>query len=399
MMRILGNSEPAVDAMFTPLPKDKPGFPNPHGKPLGILFRQMHIHQLFPGSNLDFLEARFHEFFDANLTLENLQSTCGYATQKTSDSIVLPLTRWSSDYFVKGGQHAYFGPRLAEIDPSLTDHFLVFDELSYQVIYQYPTFLAREMKASRDRLIGAFRTYLDLPAAERSGDAWFVKAMETEMRAVGIAGDDMAIATLTIYWAINTNSRKAAFWLLAYILQTPGALEAARAETAAAFREDGSVDFKFLHDETPGLEAMWNEMLRLSAFAASVRFITEDTPLGGKTCKKGNRLIIPYRQLHMDRGVYGESVDQFDPERFRRDPKLATGNNFRPFGGGATMCPGRHVARRAVFLWVAMVLNRFDVELEGEQELMEADLRKPVPGLMSPKEGEDMYVRLTKRKA
>lgn len=201
MMRILGNSEEAVKAMFTPLPKSKEGFPNPHGKSMGILFRQMHIHQLFPGDNLDYLENRFHAFFDKHLGAQELASTCPYATRTASGSITLPLVRWCSDYFVKAGQHAYFGPRLAEIDPNLTDAFLVFDELSYQVIYQYPAFLAGKMQASRRRLLSGLKQYLQLPHDQRSEDAWFVKAMESEMRALGMSADDMAIATMTIYWA------------------------------------------------------------------------------------------------------------------------------------------------------------------------------------------------------
>ncbi len=126
-------------------------------------------------------------------------------------------------------------------------------------------------------------------------------------------------------------------------------------------------------------------MLRLSAFAASVRFITADTVIGDKILRKGNRLIIPYRQLHMETSIYGESVDQFRHDRFLKESRLAQSKNFRPFGGGVTMCPGRHIAKRAVFLFTAMVLHRFDIEVVGDRRVLEADLTKPVPGLMSPK--------------
>ncbi|KAK8127348.1 cytochrome p450 [Apiospora sp. TS-2023a] len=390
MMRILGNSDGAVKAMFTPLPKDKEGFPNPQGQPLGILFRRMHIHQLFPGENLTFLEHRFYDFFDRHLTLEKLTETCSsYAAPNTTPgSITLPLTQWCSDYFIKGGQAAYFGARLAEIDPTLTDAFLVFDELSYQVIYQYPTFLARKMQAARRRVLSGLKRYLQLPQDQREDDAWFVKAMETEMRALNMSDDDMAIATMTIYWAINTNSRKAAFWLMAYLLQTPSLIDVVREETAPLFRADGTFDFERLHSAVPQLDAMWNEMLRLASFAASVRYITADTVIGSKRLRKGNRLIVPYRQLHMDEAIFGAPVDQFRHERFLENPRLAQGGSgFHPFGGGATMCPGRHVAKRAVFIFAAMVLRRFDVRLADGETMLRPDLTKPVPGLMSPEEG------------
>ncbi|KAI3327514.1 cytochrome P450 [Ustulina deusta] len=398
MMRILGNSEASVQAMFTPLPKDKEGFPNPHGKPLGILFRQMHIHQLFPGDNLTFLESRFYKFFDEHLHLSRLGETCPYAMETTDKCIILPLTQWCSDFFVKGGQTAYFGPRLAEINPDLTDEFLVFDELSYQVIYQYPTFLSKKMRTSRDRLLLGLKQYLQLPQDQRNEDAWFVKAMEEEMRAINMSAEDMAIATMTIYWAINTNSRKAAYWMLNFLLATPSLLDVVRKETAPVFRANGSVDFQHLHHSVPNLDAIWNEMLRLSAFAASVRYIKADTVVGTKILRKGNRVIIPYRQLHLDQSVFGDDVHKFRYQRFLHKPKLAQTNNFRPFGGGTTMCPGRHIAKRAVFLFTAILLRRFDVELEGDQKMLEPDLTRPVPGLMSPKLGDELVITLRPRK-
>jgi cytochrome P450 len=97
--------------------------------------------------------------------------------------------------------------------------------------------------------------------------------------------------------------------MLAHLLQALSLIDKVREETATAFLEDGTVDLDYLHDSVPQLDAMWNEMLRLSAFAASVRLITADTVVGGKLLRKGNRLIIPYRQLHMDESVYSESVD------------------------------------------------------------------------------------------
>lgn len=197
---------------------------------------------------------------------------------------------------------------------------------------------------------------------------------------------------------INTNSRKAAFWLLAYIIQTPSLVTTVREETAPAFRPDGSVDLDYMHTSVPQLDAMWTEMLRLSSFAASVRYITSDTVIGGKTLRRGNRLMVPYRQLHMNEAVFGEDVEHFRHERFLEQPKLARGNNFKPFGGGTTACPGRHIAKRAVLLFTAMVLRRYNIAPLKGQRMMEVDLTKPVPGIMSPKVGEDMLVQLTPRK-
>lgn len=200
MMQFLGNSKSAVREMFKPLSRDKKGYPNPKEKAMGMLFRDMHIHQLFPGENLTFLEDRFYRFFDGHLRLDRL-GEASYAMTKMPDTVVVPLVQWCSDYFVKGGQDAYFGPRLADMDPHLTDDFIVFDELSYQIIYQYPYVFAREMRASRDRILRAFREYLRVPHEQREGAAWFVNASEDEMDHLHLSEEDKAIAIMTIYWA------------------------------------------------------------------------------------------------------------------------------------------------------------------------------------------------------
>lgn len=210
MMRACGNTDSCVKTMYRPLSKDKPGFPNPHGKPLATLARQMHIHQLYPGDNLDFLEQQFLDWVEPRLTLDALKRECPYAIQsdlptaKKNDGIVLPLMQWCSDYFTRAGQRAYFGPALDGIDPKLPQTFIVFDELSWQVLYQYPDFLAGEMKSARNAIQRALKKYIQLPQETRQGDAWFTKAMENEMRALGISEDDIATMLVTIYWGYDS---------------------------------------------------------------------------------------------------------------------------------------------------------------------------------------------------
>lgn len=171
-----------------------------------------------------------------------------------------------------------------------------------------------------------------------------------------------------------------------------------RDETKAAFSKDGTFDLKYLHNQCPQLNAMWNETIRMSSYSASVRFITDDTIIGGKVLRRGNRLMIPFRQLHFDQGIFGKTADSFDHERFLNKANLTQSNNWRPFGGGNTMCPGRHVAKRAVLVFVAMLLQRFDIEMDGYQPMPEAEEGKPVLGIMSIKENQDLKVRLTTRK-
>ena len=61
------------------------------------------------------------------------------------------------------------------------------------------------------------------------------------------------------------------------------------------------------------------------------------------------------------------------------------------------MCPGRFVAKLAVVGFVAMVLQRFEVGLEGVQAFPRTDDSKPVVGMVSAREGEDVVLRVRER--
>ena len=130
--------------------------------------------------------------------------------------------------------------------------------------------------------------------------------------------------------------------MLAYIIYQPDLIDTIRTETAAAFDDSGRVDYHYLEDSSPRLGAVWYETIRMTAYSASVRYITKDTVIGGKILRKNNRVMVPYRQIHFDEEVFGKGVHKFDPERFIKDPALQKSSGRRPFGGGVTMCPGRY---------------------------------------------------------
>ncbi|PQE32214.1 cytochrome P450 oxidoreductase protein [Rutstroemia sp. NJR-2017a WRK4] len=396
-----GVTESGLKAAYMDLPSDKAGFPNPQGKSLGgTLVRAMHIHQLYPGENLDHLEARFLEYFQEHLTLPMMRKACAsYMLTQDDTSVNVPLMRWCSEYFVRAGGLAYFGDMLGAIDPKLASTFIEFDDLSWQAIYQYPDFFTREMRGKRAQTQLAFKKYFEVPQNQRTGDAWFTKTMENELRAVGVCTSDIAIILVTLHWAINTNTRKTAFWMLTYVLHNPSYIEQIRKETAPAFEGKKLVDLEFLHDKCPLLESCWFETLRMASNAASVRQINKDTIIGGKVLRKGNRIMIPYRLLHFDESVYGDDVYSFKPERFAgaAADKLTRGDSWRPFGGGKTMCSGRHVAKRATLMFLAMVLRNFEVEIVGEKKLPVPDLGRPVLGIMAVKDDDDYTVNISER--
>ncbi|KAL9020275.1 MAG: hypothetical protein Q9185_002455 [Variospora sp. 1 TL-2023] len=398
MLKTAGNTPSCVEAMYTPLPADKAGFPNPHGKPLATLARDMHLQQLYPGEYLDRLGQAFDRFFDPHLHGDTILQDCAYAQAGDGASIVLPLMAWCSDVFCRAGQEAYFGPLLEQIDPEMTERFLEFDELSYQLQFQYPKWLSLKMHKAKKVLVDDLMVYFDTPQEQRLGDAWFVKAMEDEMRKLPLSTYDISVMMVTIYWGINTNTRKAAFWMIAFILQNPELYRTLVEEIQSAFPKDQKTpNAQYLLQDCTILNAVWDETVRMSAFSASVRHVLKDTVIGGKLLRKGSRLMIPYRQMHFDESIFGADAQVFNSDRFLEDKTLKRGSSWRPFGGGTTQCPGRFAAKQVVLSFVAMLLKRFDVQIDGSQPFPEGQLGKPVLGIMASK-GE-LRVRISPRKA
>ena len=103
--------------------------------------------------------------------------------------------------------------------------------------------------------------------------------------------------------------------------------------------------------------------------------ILSDTVIGEKKLRAGAKLLIPYRQPHMDPKTFGATAASFDPERFQRDKALARNPSYRPS------------------MFVAMVLWRFDIKVaEGDKETKnssfpEPEDRNPPIGVMGPIRG------------
>ncbi|KID66300.1 Cytochrome P450, partial [Metarhizium hybridum] len=367
--------------------------PQPTGRvhrSLGLKCSVMHAHPLHPGANLAFLQEKVQKWLNCHVHPKEI---CAKPTATSSGhkSVEVPFYQWCLKYLIQLGQDIYFGEMLARIDPTLPSAFFLFDELIWKMLYQYPGFLSLDMSVPRARVIASLDKYLQVPQ-ERAGDAaWLVNAMEDEMRAVGVQGENLAIVIFHLYLAINTNTRKTAFWVLTYLLHNPDLLAAYRRETAPVFRGPDLADPSVIQDaaKCPEVDAVWHDTLRMLGWSASVRFVTRDTVIGGKRMCKGSRILVPHRLRHFDEGIFGDATHQFRTERWRSNKNLPRNPSFRPFGGGKTMCSGRFIARFSVTSFVATFLHRFDVELVGSPRFPRADEGRPVLGTMSIREGGD----------
>ena len=182
------------------------------------------------------------------------------------------------------------------------------------------------------------------------------------------------------------------------MLFEPELLRIIREETKPAFADGRFPDAQYLGQRCPRLNGIWYETVRLAAYASSIRTVAEDTVIRETVFRKGNRIMIPNRQLHFDPEIYGNDVDAFRSTRFLENKSLLRSLSWRAFGGGATLCPGRYVAKQTVISFVAILLRGYEIELARSQTMPRIEEGYPVLGLMGSKEGDDLVVRLRPNK-
>lgn len=179
---------------------------------------------------------------------------------------------------------------------------------------------------------------------------------------------------------------------------------ALREETRPAV-QDGGLNLSHLINNCPRLNAVFLETLRVTSGALSARKIVAPTRLGDRVLGAGNTILIPLRQLHYDQVAFGDRPNHFDSERFLRRKHLKASSSFRPYGGGVSHCPGQVLAKQEMLVFVALILNRFDIELSTDgsssnpQDFPKIDEYTPSLGVNGPVKGSDVFVSFRQRQA
>lgn len=176
-MKTNGSHPNVIKIMYSALPTDKSGFPNPLGESLGVLAQKMHIHQLYPSENgnLVWLQRQVMNWIDTYLTIDKLKADCCSHNLTQGERVEFSLFQWCSNTFVRLGQHVYFGETLTDLDPGITGAFLELDELAWKMLYQYPDFLSQDIAVPRTRVVTTLTRYFQTPRSERKGQVpWLI---------------------------------------------------------------------------------------------------------------------------------------------------------------------------------------------------------------------------------
>lgn len=112
------------------------------------------------------------------------------------------------------------------------------------------------------------------------------------------------------------------------------------------------------------VESMLKESLRLwpTAPAFALQPYAETEVIGGRyEIHRGQVVLVLIPQLHRDPEVW-EDPEAFEPDRFSfTNAQRLPSNAWKPFGNGQRSCIGRGFALQEATLFLAMMLQRFDV--------------------------------------
>ncbi|KAI0891994.1 cytochrome P450 [Annulohypoxylon nitens] len=276
------------------------------------------------------------------------------------------MFHWIRHELVKVTTESVYGPHNPFQDPEMEKAWYKFEpNIFIFILNAFPSLLAREAFQAREYMVKVWERYFEEGGHKEGSGLIQARAQINEDFHIPIK--ETARVELGGVLAVLANTVPSAFWVIYHIFSDPVVLYDIRAELSKGVREvDGvcTIDMVHVKQSCPILLSVFQEMLRVNGTAVSARVAQEDLMLDNKyLIKKGGTVLIPSHTQHTDPSIWGKNAEEFYHKRFIREPGVRRPNPiaFRGFGGGTTLCPGRHFATTEALLFSALMVLRFDV--------------------------------------
>ncbi|KAF2455620.1 cytochrome P450 [Lineolata rhizophorae] len=331
------------------------------------------------------------------------------------------LFAWTQRGLSLSAATAIYGPQnIFALDPTLYDDFWTFEGgLIGLLVDVFPSIFVRKANNARKRLINALIKYVEEGHYKDAS-----KLIQNRYHAHignGFTEEAWARSELGMLMGALVNASVSVFWMVINVFSRPKLLVELRKELEPIVDVDGTkrtVNIHRLRSSCPLIIATFRESLRIYADIQSVRYVTDDTLLADKYFLRKDTVVqIAGGVIHADKGVWGPDATSFNPYHFiessnqaqisgkddsakesTTDRKSRHPASFRAFGGGATLCPGRHFAQIEICGFVAVLILGFDVTPVGSESIKvpeKDDYKFPI-GVSKP--ASPTKVRLQRRK-
>ncbi|KAI4147283.1 MAG: hypothetical protein L6R39_003169 [Caloplaca ligustica] len=332
----------------------------------------------------------------------------------SKDGTEIDLYKWVRTAFTVASTEAAYGPKNPfNHQPELEDAFWDFEgDITMIILGLAPSITARKGYQARIRFTKALDKYFEEGGTETGSD--LIKSRwkyNIKYGAAKYAGR-FEIGDLI---GVLVNATPTFFWMLVHIFSRPDLLADLRSEISTVTAETTSptptspkgvtrsITISRLKEHCPLLLSTYQETLRLQSHNSSSRWVTKDTFLADRyLLKAGNVIQMPGYPVHTMPSIYGADAETFKPDRFiKLEKKKDKGTNqhpasFRSFGGGATLCPGRHFATAELCATTAMFVMLFDMEpVKGGWKIPDWAHGKMASAVPPP--ARDVKVRVSRR--
>lgn len=269
--------------------------------------------------------------------------------------------------------HSIFGANMAEDGPSLgraTDALSSYVESQRWVLFRLPTAVpTRRNLMARYHRYCVDRVALRFIAGERqrASDGLISMLLHAKNAEGAPAFDEAQVRDqiVTILVAGYETTAAALCWTLYLLAKHPDAAERLRAEVDALLGQ--SLPTEEALNQLSYLPMVLNESMRLypPAWVLGRRSIQADSL--GPYAIPPNAAIGIYPYLIHRHPQFWNRPDDFDPENFTASASAARPRfAFFPFGGGARLCIGTHLALLELKLCLAMFTQRFRVSVPSD---------------------------------
>lgn len=187
-------------------------------------------------------------------------------------------------------------------------------------------------------------------------------------------------------------------WAISLLLNHPEAMNKAREEIETKVGQGRLLEESDL-PKLNYLQNIINETLRLFPVAPLLlpHESSADCQVCGFKVSKGTMLLVNLWTLQRDPNLW-KDPNKFKPERFdKENDENELGHyysyKFIPFGVGRRACPGANMANRVVGLALGNLIQCFDWERDGEEEIdmmegigITTPMKNPLEAICTPRE-------------
>ncbi|TCD68673.1 Cholesterol 7-alpha-monooxygenase [Steccherinum ochraceum] len=307
--------------------------------------------------------------------------------------------------------HAFFSERFPA-EKTYAD-FAKFNDAFHVIAAGLPKFMTAEPRKAWERVADVIEVYVK-DEREKGEMTELVEATLNVGDSAGWDDHTMAAMLASDLWAMQANAIFAAYWFVVLLLQHPEDLQRINAEVLAA-----NAKWKTTHPNTPLSETNFPqfmteladqfplitsgimETLRLRTSNFSIRRVTTPTELDGFKFDVDDELICNLRVVHMDEEVHERPYD-FVLDRYVDSGKkyskngVPVSNHSMPFGGGVSICEGRHFAQAEIKTFIVALLSIATVEVDEDPTATWPDLAmdRIGVGIISPKGDVNVIVNI-----